>query len=167
MIEVIMLDMDGVLCDFSQKYNELFGMYPDKTPKKKWKANWEEFVLGEHFKTLEWHEHGRELYEGVKKHALYNGIKIEILTSAAGDAMIDSIAYQKRKWLLNNNIKHRYAHIVPGKKYKKDFADPKHLLIDDMDVNVAQFRVAGGNAILHKTAKDTLEQLTSGNYASL
>lgn len=166
MIEVIYLDMDGVLSDFTKRYIELFGIEPDKVPKKNWIPYWEEFVSGENFKTLDWHSGGKELLAGVVSFAKENNIQIHILTSAGGYTMLDSIALQKRRWLLDNNIKHKYCHIVPGKRYKKDFAAPNVLLIDDMEKNVLQFKEYGGNAICHSgDAKATLEELSG--YANV
>ena len=168
MLEIIYLDMDGVLTDFNKRYQELFGVEADDVPKKKWKSNWEEFVGGNNFKTLEWHPEGKELLEGVKAYAKDNAIKIHILTSAGGDHMIDSIAVQKRRWLLDNDIKHRYLHVVPGKKYKKDFAASNAVIIDDMESVIARFRENGGHAIHHLgDAKQSLEALRSGSYANV
>ena len=165
MIEVIYLDMDGVLTDFNKRYLELFKIEPDKVPKKNWTPNWEEFVGGDHFKTLEWHPEGKELYSGVAAYAKDNAIKVHILTSAGGDHMIDSIAWQKRRWLINNKVPHRYLHVVPGKRFKKDFAESTAILIDDTPKNIVQFREASGHAIHHTgNAKQTLEKLVSGNY---
>ena len=167
MIEIIYLDMDGVLTDFTKRYTELFKTEPEKVPKKKWTPFWEEFVGGEHFKTLDWHPAGKELYAGVYDYAKTNGLRIDILTSAGGDHMIDSIAYQKRRWLVENKVQHRYLHVVPGKRYKKDFAASNAVIIDDMESVIARFRENGGNAIHHTgDAKATLEKLVSGNYES-
>lgn len=165
MIETIYLDMDGVLTDFNKRYQELFKTEPDKVHKKNWIPYWEEFVGGDHFKTLDWHPDGKELYAGIAAYAKENRIQVHILTSAGGEDMIDSIAWQKRRWLINNNVPHRYLHVVPGKRFKKDFATPTALLIDDTAKNIVQFREAGGNAIHHTgNAKQTLEKLVSGNY---
>ena len=168
MLEIIYLDMDGVLADFDKRYRELFGEPPAKTSKKLWQKNWENFISGEHFKTLDWHSNGEKLYRGVSKYASENNIKIEILTSASSEFMIDNIAYQKRRWLLDRNIKHRYAHVVPGKRFKKEFADPTKLIIDDTESVILQFRGNGGHAIHHLgSAEQTLECLMSGTYAQI
>lgn len=164
MIDVIYLDMDGVLTDFDLRYQELFGTPASKVSKKNWPKFWEEFVGGENFSTLDWHTEGKELYAGVVAYAKKNNIPIEILTSAGGEEMINDIAHQKRKWLVDHKIGHR-MHVVPGKRFKKNFAHDKALLIDDTPKNIVQFREAGGKAIHHTgDAKKTLEALVSENY---
>ena len=166
MIEIVYLDMDGVLTDFTKRYIELFECEPDKVHKKKWTPNWERFVGENNFQTLDWHPAGKELYLGVKNFAKENNLRIDILTSAGGDHMIDSIALQKRRWLVENKVQHRYLHVVPGKRYKKDFAASNALIIDDMESVIARFRENGGNAIHHiGDAKATLEKLVSGDYS--
>jgi hypothetical protein len=160
MIEIIYLDMDGVLTDFTKRYIEMFECEPDKIAKKSWKPNWERFVGESNFQTLDWHPNGKELYLGVKQFANKNRIHLDILTSAGGEDMIESIAHQKRHWLKTNLIAHRYLHVVPGKRYKKDFAADNAVIIDDMESVIARFRENGGHAIHHLgDAKDTLNTL--------
>lgn len=166
MLEIIYLDMDGVLTDFTKRYIEMFEVEPSKVHKKNWSANWERFVNENNFHTLEWHPEGKELYLGVRAFAKKNAVQVHILTSAGGEDMIESIAYQKRRWLIENQVQHRYSHIVPGKRFKKDFAAPNALIIDDTESVIVRFRENGGHAIHHTgDAKATLEALEG--YAKL
>jgi phosphoglycolate phosphatase-like HAD superfamily hydrolase len=165
-LEKIYLDMDGVLSDFNKRYSELFNLDASKVKKKDWSKNWDAFIDQNSFAMLEWHPEGKELYTGVVAYAKQNNISIEILTSAGGDHRIDDIAHQKRKWLVDQKIGHR-MNVVPGKRFKKNFADKSTIIIDDTPSVIVQFREAGGNAIHHTgDAKKTLEALLSENYES-
>jgi hypothetical protein len=157
--------MDGVLTDFSSRYTELFGVAPAEVEKKHWSTNWKSFVENNNFATLDWFPGGKEMYAGVHEYAKKHKLQLHILTSAGGTDYVEEIALQKRKWLLDNGIKHRYLHVVPGKRYKKEFAEPSRLLIDDTESNVVKFRLNNGKAIHHvNDHESTLNRLWSGNY---
>jgi len=42
---------------------------------------------------------------------------------------------------------------------KKNYAAPNHILIDDRESNIDQWRAAGGIGILHTSAAGTIQQL--------
>ena len=46
---------------------------------------------------------------------------------------------------------------------KQEFATPESILIDDREQNIQQWRQAGGIAIHHTSANDTIEQLKQLN----
>ena len=81
---------------------------------------------------------------------------------------IASFAWMKlmpriRKCTVNIKLKKHnlwyHPFIVSRKKDKQTYASKNMLLIDDAKENVEQFRQAGGHAILHIDAVDTIEQL--------
>lgn len=151
----IYLDMDGVLCDFDKRFRELFGHPPDEVKGTFTKSShWKEFVDGDNFATLDWYPGGKELLKYLNN---FN-VPIEILSSSGGHEFYEIIANQKTRWLRNNGINFT-ANIVPGKRYKKDFADPYHVLVDDTERNVIEFIEAGGFAILHKEIDHTIATL--------
>ena len=41
----------------------------------------------------------------------------------------------------------------------KNYAAPNHILIDDRESNIDQWRAAGGIGILHTSASNTIQQL--------
>lgn len=155
MISKIYLDMDGVLCDFNKRFVEVHSIDPDsirgtftETPE------WEQFVNENHFATLDWFPGGKELWGYVSS----LGVRLEILSSSGGHRFYDMIAEQKKTWLRNNGI-NIPVKIVPGKRYKKDFAYSTHILIDDTERNVVEFIEAGGLAFLHKDVRTTIKNL--------
>jgi DNA-binding Lrp family transcriptional regulator len=88
---------------------------------------------------------------------LYNFVKnlpVEILSHAPS-----KLSYiGKKQWLANNKIDIE-ANLVPHRNLKAKFANADSILIDDREDNVNDFINAGGKAILHKNAIDTINQL--------
>lgn len=153
----VYLDMDGVLTDFEKRYEELFGVRPVevKHRTKHFWDNWETFIKGNNFETLDLHEGAVDLLAYV---ASLN-VPVEILSSSGGDTFHDIVVPQKLKWLESKGIPYK-ANIVPGGKKKAQFAAPWNILIDDTEHVVENYRKAGGTAILHKNVVDTIAQLS-------
>ena len=151
----IYLDMDGVLCDFDKRFHELFDHPPNEVKGTfTHSTHWKEFVTGDHFATLDWYPGAKELLQYLNQ---FN-IPIEILSSSGGEEYYEIIAEQKTRWLRNNGIDFA-VNIVPGKRYKRDFADPYHVLIDDTERNIIEFIEAGGFAVLHTNLDYTIATL--------
>jgi uncharacterized HAD superfamily protein len=154
-IEKIWVDMDGVLCDFSSRYEELFGIAPDKAESNaKFYPYFEHFIKNGHFATLDWYPGGKELI------ATLNSINVpkEILSSTAQEDHFHDISQQKRTWLNTNNIAYP-ATFVPGKKHKAKYATPNSILIDDHPKNIEQWNAAGGIGIMHTDVTSTIAML--------
>jgi len=162
-ITKIYLDMDGVICDFMGSYTSFCNLNeneikPFRNMKDKWKY-WEPFIESNGFENLGWHPGGKKLLE-----FLYGTrIPVEILSSSGGITHHDKVMDQKISWLTRAGIPFK-PNIVPGRKNKKNFATPDSLLIDDTDDVIESFIEAGGHAILHKSAEDTIEQLKTKLY---
>lgn len=147
--------MDGVLCDFEQRYFELFNETPGSTrDRKNFTPNWKTFVKGENFSTLQWYPGGKELLSFIRKYP----IDVEILSSSGGEKYHGEVTVQKIKWLRDNGIEYK-ANIVPGRKHKKDYVTPETILIDDTPDVIEGFNKAGGHGILHKDVEKTKEML--------
>ena len=147
--------MDGVLCDFEKRYFELFNETPSETrDKKNFNPNWKSFVKGGNFSTLDWYPGGKQLLSFIKKYP----IEVEILSSSGGERYHGEVTVQKIKWLRGHEIDYK-ANIVPGRKHKKDYANPNVILIDDTEENIQEFNAAGGHGILHKEVGKTEELL--------
>ena len=155
-ISVVYLDMDGVIADFEKRYKELFHMEPREAEKNnKFKPFFKEFIANNNFATLEVMP-GTDLGLKFLKNA---DVPVEILSSTAKEEYYNDISKQKSLWLQKHGINYP-AIFVPGKRFKKDYAGPDKILIDDTKVNIDQWNEAGGIGIWHKDWPSTISILT-------
>jgi 5'(3')-deoxyribonucleotidase len=142
------LDMDGVLVDFVQGSIDLHRISPTKPYK------WDYFAESgltpaqfyapmnrEYWANLNWMPQGQELLEHLEKRFGQHNICI-LSSPCATDGCLDG----KRDWIAK--------HVPQFKRRSKLGADkafaasPWHMLIDDHDPHVSDFRKAGGFATL-------------------
>jgi len=158
MIKTIYLDMDGVLADFETRYLEHNGITVhearEQRPRKEFYKYWENFISANQFALLPKYAGCDELLEFVAT----LDVSLEILSSSGGPGKHGEVVHQKHVWLETYNIPYK-RNIVPGARYKKDYATEESLLIDDTEKNITQFLEAGGHAILHVNAGDTISKL--------
>lgn len=153
MIKKIYLDMDGVLCDFEKLFLKIYGTDALKN-NKKFISSWPEFIHNKNFTKLDWFPGAQELLIFLRsKH-----VSIEILTSSGGMKYHEEVGNQKKQWLTDHGLNYK-ANVVPGRRYKKAYAEPNVILIDDTEENVKDFIEAGGIGILYKNVEDTLKRL--------
>lgn len=153
----IYLDMDGVVCDFQEKFEPLkpAGVKYDKEIFAK--------AVMEHkiFETLNWMPNGRRLINHVRS---IPGVKVEMLTSVGTHRTEQGAeaARQKTVWLKRHGIDY-HPNFVKMFSEKKKFANPMSILIDDRPDCALPFSEAGGHGILHddKHMDRTLSQLDS------
>jgi hypothetical protein len=149
----IYCDMDGVLVNFIKGYLELTGR--DITGQYHTdKSFWEPIDKAgvDFWVALEWTPDGKELWDYIKK---YNP---DLLSSPSiqNDSRVGKSLWVKRE-LPGTHLILRSAH------KKQEFAAPDSILIDDRESNIEEWANAGGIAIFHTSASDTIEQLKQLN----
>lgn len=141
--------MDGVLVDFIKGYFELTGRDITgtyNTDKEFWLPIDKEGF--DFWRNLDWTPDGKVLWNYIKKY------DPELLSSPSRqvDSRVGKSAWVNRE-LPGVHLILRSAH------RKQEFAEPNAILIDDRKSNVDEWSAAGGIAIFHKSAQDTIQQL--------
>ncbi len=153
-VSKIFVDMDGVLCDFEKRYNELYGVIDDKARKTTFKPNFNEFIQTRQFASLE----PMSDFLVLKNYLDSLSVPKEILSSTAYEETYDNISAQKIKWLNDHGVTWK-PNFVPGKRHKYKYATPDSIIIDDTLSVIEDWRKAGGFAIWHNNALSTISQL--------
>lgn len=147
----LFVDLDGVLVDFDKGYLQLTGHFPTSYEKIHGKEKfWGpiEKMGAPFWFNLPWTKDGKDLWKYVKK---YNPT---ILSAPSQDPQS---TLGKKIWLKKHLPNAKYI-LVPAKD-KQLYAKPNHILIDDWDRNINQWKDSGGIPILHKSTTDTIKQL--------
>ena len=64
MIDTIYLDMDGVFCDFNERWHDAFGRTPKQSREcKEFSSDWTDFIVDGNFRDLPWAPGGEKLFE--------------------------------------------------------------------------------------------------------
>ena len=151
-ISCIYLDMDGVIADFTKRYQELYKMMPREAEKnKQFDKFFDEFIATGQFATLELMPGTMEGIEFLRKASA----PTQILSSTANEARYDAISKQKLIWLQTHGITFT-PNFVPGKRLKQEYAAPDKIIIDDTESVIEQWKAKGGIGILHKDWPSTL-----------
>lgn len=154
MISEIMVDADGVVVDFDLKIQDITGSRPHQMKKGKMWAAVRRYIVGG----------GRFWYDMepmadsqiLMDHLKSLGIPFKILT-AGGDE--PSAELDKIEWFA---LRYPGVEVVVVHKSgdKAAYASPSTVLIDDREKSITPWEAAGGIGILHKSAEDTIRQLT-------
>ncbi len=145
-------DMDGVLTDFDKSFEKYSKGIPPREYEKKfgkdgfWKLI-DERGVG-YWVGMPWMPDGKTYWDYIKKYT-------PILLSSPSRSSTSRLG--KRLWVRNN---------MPGIKLtlaqaynKRNYAEPNHILIDDRESNIEQWREAGGIGILYKSASQVNKEL--------
>jgi len=152
----VFFDMDGVLCDFDSKVKELFG-------EEKFNAfpRDEEGVMDMgkiDFETLV-HIHGFKDLRPTPLLPLFNELlmefplKVRILT-ATGKPHANSVAQQKIEWIQKYAERPVSMNFTQQAKQKGEFADRKHVLVDDRLKAIGPWVLNGGIGVRFKSVED-------------
>ncbi len=146
----IFCDMDGVLVNFKDGYEELTGITTKEADSKGPAYFWKPVdTAGENFwAQLDWMSDGKQLWSFIKKYSP------ELLSSPSRSK---SSAIGKHKWV-NKHISGVKLNLSP-RGQKQNFAKPNHILIDDMKKTIDEWNAKGGIGILHTSATNTIKQL--------
>ena len=157
-IQKIYLDMDGVLSDFNKRYREIFKQKASSSRERgeKHDDNWNHFVDGKNFETLDWYPGGKELLEFI----ISLDIPVEILSSSGGRMHHEEVKRQKKVWLNSHGIDFK-TNIVPGRHLKANYAKSDIILIDDTTDVIDDFNTAGGIGVLHNDTAKTIKIVQS------
>ncbi len=146
-------DMDGVLTDFDRSFEKYSkGIPPREYEKKFGKDGFWKLIDGEgkvgFWVGMPWMEDGKQYWDYIKNY------DVELLSSPSRS---ETSRLGKRLWV-RNNLPGIKLHLAQAYN-KKNYAEPNHILIDDRESNIEQWKEAGGVGILHKNANDTIKQL--------
>ena len=149
---VVYCDMDGVLCDFEDRFKEFTGMscreYENKYGIKAfWDAISKEGV--EYWSKMPWMDDGKQLWDYIAK---YNP------TMLSAPSWDPSSKIGKYEWV-KENLTPDTKVILVNKKDKQLYAGENKILIDDLADNINDWKNAGGIGILHKTSNQTINEL--------
>ena len=147
----IFLDMDGVLVDFDQQFKDLTGMMPREFESKYTTEKFWEKIDGAgvgFWRGMKWMPGGEELYKRAAQHDHF-------LLSSPSRSEVSKIG--KRLW---RRDKTPNTKLYLARSYnKRKFAAPNHILIDDREDNIQQWKDAGGIGILYKSADQVNKEL--------
>lgn len=158
-MKTIYVDMDGVLTEFEKKYIELYGLSPKEVRDQKhglYSQYWNKFVDAQQFVWLDRHKGYTKLVSYLQSLV---DIKIYILSSSGGGSTHNAVVTQKIKWLEMNGLQDWPAIIVPGRRYKSNFANQKSFLIDDTADVVSSFVKNKGHSVIHADVDYTIHIL--------
>lgn len=144
--------MDGVIADFHNTANKLLG-HDWKLEVEK--PNWGALSKIENlYEVLEPMPDARELWEFLQR----SFDDVQILTAIPKRAHFPEAVNHKRAWV-NKHFGAVRVNFGPYAFDKQFHCRPGDILIDDTSINCDQWTKAGGRAILHTSAVDTITLL--------
>lgn len=152
------IDLDGVFADMHGEYERLTGidvrgdiMLP---PDEFWAP-----VMAEYTKGNMWFRNLKPLPDAMVLWGHVAAKRPTILT-AVGEDHIPSIRQEKREWVAEHLGAHVPVVFSNTSKEKGNFVKgPGSVLVDDYVKSCESWAAAGGIAILHTSAEDTIRQL--------
>lgn len=168
-------DLDGVLCDFDGAFRKLIpeeeaislleeiqndlgnSVFTKYGLKHGWKSAWKiiEDYGPDFYYDLEWLPDGKKMW----KYLIENFKRVEILTGSPLFEVGEWAKKAKNKWCAEELGESIIVNHKEG-KYKQQFVKtPYDILVDDAPRNYRNWKEAGGIAILHSSADQTIKEL--------
>lgn len=153
---VLYVDLDGVLADLTGYVEDLLDIKLKTQSDGNWANDdevWDRLrEMGEpRFDKLKPLPDAMTLWDYVKEFE-------PIILTATGTPALEN-AEKKRAWVKKHLSGYREIITVEKSKLKANYAEPNHILIDDRTKSTRPWKQAGGIAIQHKSAAQTIKKL--------
>lgn len=151
----INIDLDGVMADFYGETTRILGVdYRSLPPAQAWGRLEQVDNLFLHLPAL---PDALALWEGLQGRG-----NLRILTACPKPTgKLHTAARDKIEWVRRHIDRNVPVIVVEHGLMKAHWAAPGAILIDDLSRNINAWYAAGGHGILHRSAEDTLSQLTA------
>ncbi len=151
----LFVDLDGVLANLQSRIEEMLGHELETLSNGNWAHDeeiWERIhdMGGVDFSTLDMMEDAQELWDYVEKYS-------PTILTAAGP--VEASSGMKKEWVEKNLTGYSDIHTPEKSHEKAEWAKPHRILIDDRKKSTEPWTEAGGIAILHTSAKETIAKL--------
>lgn len=157
----IYCDMDGVLCDFDQRFDHYYGVEPREYYKEKGTKAFEDAVNEagvEFWSKMNWMPGGKELWSTIGKYnpiILTSPSKFKFAKEGKIEWIQNHLSPQPKKILFaQTGNKHSQIESLPSSEIKRS------LLIDDYWPNLAPWKELGGIGVMHKDINKTKDILS-------
>ena len=154
----IYCDLDGVLCNFNKRFENLIGLSPDVyLTKYNIRAFWKEIEKQgvEYWSNMEWMPDGKELFNYLKS----NYDELEILTGFPW-GLAGQYAHKGKNIWCERELGSFIVNHKSGSKKWELCKNDSDILIDDTQKVIDKWINNGkGVGILHKDTKSTIEKL--------
>lgn len=149
----VYVDQDGVLANMEGYLQKLYG---DSWKEELERTNWGDVAVSHQrmYGELPVMDDAYILTNWLNHHCAW-----EVLTAIPKRAHFPHSVNDKRNWCHSNfgiDLKVNFGPYAQDKQY---WCEPGDILIDDMEMNIMQWRNAGGFGILHISAEDTINRL--------
>lgn len=167
LINVLMLDMDGVVVDFDHQFKQIIGVSPENSNRDDHYKNFSLFVNGQGFVKARECDNAKKLFNTLVRLSNEYDFDLKWLTSDGSIREFRSqVMEQKIQWLQDHGMWLGESKFIlsNGWRGKADYAKSGVLLVDDTIRNCNAFENAGGDAYQYNP-KNQFEFCTALEHA--